>query len=1030
MGRSTWKYQVFFLFSLILHSQLPFPSSLSSSLSSMPSCSALLHFNKSFSLKKSASVYDPSYPKTASWQEDKHCCTWDGVECDKNKSHVVGLDLTSSWLLGHIHSNSTLFFLPNLRRLNLADNNFDGSLIPSESGNFKSLTYLNLSFSVFSGQIPFEISQLSSLVSLDLSKNGLLLIEAPVWKRVIGNLTQLRELILDTTNMSSIRPNSLMNLSSSLTTLSLRYCDLRGKLENNVLCLPSIQTLDLVGNSNLEGSLLKPNWSCSSLKFLGLSGRMVSREFLNSIGNLKSLERLELSSANFLGELPSSIGNLKSLERLELSSANFSGELPSFIGNLKSLEYLDLFWTSLSRELPSFIGNLKFLKHLTLRDCNITGSIPAWLGNLTKLTYLDLSNNSFYGLLPSSLFNLPNLSTLDLDNNQLVGPLPSHVSGLNLVDLDLSSNFLNGTLPSWLFRMPSLETLYLYHNQFVGDIGEFKYNSLKDLNLGYNKLHGSIPRSVYRLVNLTSLYLSSNNLSIMLGSEMFSKLENLKYLDLSYNLVSINNNVAYALPNLLELNLSSSNISEFPIFLRLTIDLQSLDFSNNKIYGRFPKWLGDVGMNSLYYVNLRGNLLQGPFPTLNFSSLQFMFFSNNKFIGEIPSFICDAIYLRVLDLSHNNLSGMIPKCLVNSTALSVLDLRMNSLHGTIPAIFAKGNNFRNINLNGNQLEGQLPQSLGNCKNLEVLDLGNNKINGAFPYWLGSLQKLQVLVIRSNRFQGRIGNPKTKFPFPNLRIIDISNNQFNGPLPITYFEYLKAMMNVDESGVASKYMGEDYYQDSLNIMMKGQFIEMERVLTILTSIDFSYNSFTGEMPKIIGRLKSLKGLNLSYNNLIGYIPSSIGNLTNLEWLDLSFNKLGGEIPSQLVDLTSLAVLNLSHNQLTGHIPSGNQFNTFNNDSYTDNLGLCGFPLSKTCDNHEAKQPPPPTLQQDENLEHENGFGWQAVSIGYACGTIFGMFMGYLMFKIGKPKCLVRMVKLEQHIMLRRLKKNAHKCGGRR
>ncbi|XP_030967536.1 uncharacterized protein LOC115988042 isoform X3 [Quercus lobata] len=45
MGRSTWKYQVFFLFSLILHSQLPFPSSLSSSLSSMQPCSALLLFS-------------------------------------------------------------------------------------------------------------------------------------------------------------------------------------------------------------------------------------------------------------------------------------------------------------------------------------------------------------------------------------------------------------------------------------------------------------------------------------------------------------------------------------------------------------------------------------------------------------------------------------------------------------------------------------------------------------------------------------------------------------------------------------------------------------------------------------------------------------------------------------------------------------------------------------------------------------------------------------------------------------------------
>ena len=159
MGRSTWKYQVFFLFSLILHSQLPFPSSLSSSLSLMPQCSALLLFSKSLSLSESASSINVgSYPKTASWQEDKYCCSWDGVECDKNTSHVVGLDLSSSWLMGHIHSNSTLFFLPNLRRLNLADNWFNLSLIPSEFGNFKSLTHLNLSLSVFAGQIPFEIS--------------------------------------------------------------------------------------------------------------------------------------------------------------------------------------------------------------------------------------------------------------------------------------------------------------------------------------------------------------------------------------------------------------------------------------------------------------------------------------------------------------------------------------------------------------------------------------------------------------------------------------------------------------------------------------------------------------------------------------------------------------------------------------------------------------------------------------------------------------------------------------------------------
>ncbi|XP_030925338.1 receptor-like protein 39 [Quercus lobata] len=347
-------------------------------------------------------------------------------------------------------------------------------------------------------------------------------------------------------------------------------------------------------------------------------------------------------------------------------------------------------------------------------------SIPSSLSNFTQITYLALASNSFSGLLPLSLFNLPNLSTLYLHNNQLVGPLPNHISGLlNLKDLYLSSNFLNGTLPSWLFSLPSLVKLYINGNQFIGEIGEFKSNSLEYLDLGYNKLQGSIPRSISTFVNLTYLSLSSNNWSIMLELEMISKLKNLYYLDFSNNLVSINNNVTYTLPNLYTLNLSSCNISEFPIFLRTPTNIEFLDLSKNRIYGQVPRWLGHVGSDSLYFLDLRNNLFQGPFPTLNFLSIQYLFVSNNKFTGEIPSSICNASALDIQDLSHNNLSGMIPKCLVHSNVLSMLDLQMNILHGTIPATFSTRNRFRNINLNGNQLEGPLPQSLANCRNLEL-----------------------------------------------------------------------------------------------------------------------------------------------------------------------------------------------------------------------------------------------------------------------------------------------------------------------
>ncbi|KAK4580723.1 hypothetical protein RGQ29_024392 [Quercus rubra] len=364
MGCLGWKYQLFclvVLLSLLFH----LPSSFSSSLSSISPCSALLHFNSSLSLHRSASLSfytsriqmcDNSYPKTASWKEDKDCCGWDGVVCDQTTRHVIGLDLSCSWLSGSIHSNSTLFSLPHLRTLNLAGNDFNYSLILSEFGNFKSLTHLNLSSSTFSGKIPYEISHLSSLVSLDLSYNYGLLIETPVWK----NLTQLRELLLDWSNMSSFRPNSLMNLSSSFTTLSLHGCNLQGKLQNNFLCLPNIQTLDLGGNWNLDlGSLPKCNWSSISLKFLDLSEIRFSGELLDSIGNMKSLKHLNLYYCNLIGSIPMSLGNLTKLTTLDLSYNSFRGLLPWSLFNLPNLSSLYLDNNQLVGPLPNhLVGNV------------------------------------------------------------------------------------------------------------------------------------------------------------------------------------------------------------------------------------------------------------------------------------------------------------------------------------------------------------------------------------------------------------------------------------------------------------------------------------------------------------------------------------------------------------------------------------------------------------------------------------------------------------------------------------------------
>ena len=79
--------------------------------------SALLQFKQSFLIDGHASGDPSAYPKVAMWNshgegEGSDCCPWDGVECDRETGHVIGLHLASSCLYGSINSSNTLFSSP------------------------------------------------------------------------------------------------------------------------------------------------------------------------------------------------------------------------------------------------------------------------------------------------------------------------------------------------------------------------------------------------------------------------------------------------------------------------------------------------------------------------------------------------------------------------------------------------------------------------------------------------------------------------------------------------------------------------------------------------------------------------------------------------------------------------------------------------------------------------------------------------------------------------------------------------------
>ncbi|XP_057724874.1 receptor-like protein 33 [Arachis stenosperma] len=1009
---------------------LLFYTSSSTCLSVMPLCnhhdnSNLLQFKNSFAIKPSlyndwacSSSYSNTN-KTASWNNGTDCCEWDGVTCDTTSGHVIGLDLSCSMLEGEFHPNSTLFQLTHLQQLNLAFNNFSNSPIYPGIGNLVSLTHLNLSYSSFGSHIPSTISHLSKLLSLDLSSYGdaELRFDESTWSRLIGNTTNLEELVLDGVDMSSIRETSLsllMNFSSSLLFLHLPFTGLHGKFPTRILGLTNLEELSLYGNVELKVELPKSNWS-TPLRILDLSEIPFSKEIPDSISHLKSLNKLWLWDCQFDGLIPVSLWNLTQLTHLNLLGNRLHGEIPSLLSNLKHLTYLDLSGNMFSGHIPDVFDNFTKLDTLKLSFNSLGGQVPPSLFRLTQLSVLDLSYNKLGGQLPSSLLDLSQLSYLSLSFNQLIGPIPSKNATLSKLEiLNLDNNFINGTIPDWCYSLPSLTRLDLSMNQLTGPISKFSTYSLTGLSLSHNKFQGDFPNSIFEFLKyLTYLDMSSNDFSGLVNFSHFSKLENLNSLDLSNNKflsVDINSSVDYVLPKLNILYFSSCSVTVFPSFLARLQNLINLDLSNNKIHGKIPNWFGDNLLHtwtSMDFIDLSFNQLQGDLPIPPHGTHYFSV-SNNNFTGGISSTICNASYLNVLILSHNNLTGKIPQCLGSFPSLQVLDFQINNFYGSIPENFSS-NAFETIKLNGNHLEGPVPQSLAHCTYLEVLDLSDNNIEDVFPSRLEALQVLQVLSLRNNKFHGTITCLSRKHPFPKLRIFDVSNNNFSGSLPMQYFQEFHGMMTLnDNTQVGLEYMSPHAnttsvpYNDSVVITMKGQVIEMSRILTIFTTIDLSNNMFEGEIPHVIGELSSLKGLNLSHNKISGNIPQTLGNLTSLEWLDLSCNQLKGEIPMSLTNLNFLSVLNLSENQLEGVIPTGKQFNTFQNDSYKDNPMLCGFPLSKSCSNDE-EQPPSVFPEATESL-----FGWKSVAVGYGCGVVFGMFLGKLFIKTAKPLWLARLI----------------------
>lgn len=230
--------------------------------------------------------------------------------------------------------------------------------------------------------LPDSIGKLSSLVSLDLSENRIVVLPT-----TISNLMSLTKLDLHSNRIAEL-PDSIGDL------FNLMHLDLRA---NQLASLPST-----------FGKLMR-------LEELDLSSNRFSA-LPETVGNLVSLQKLNVET-NDIEELPYTIGNCTKLVELR-ADYNRLKCLPEAVGKLESLEVLTVRYNNI-KGLPTSMTSLSSLKELDV-SFNELESIPESLCFATALVKINIGNN-FANLryLPRSIGNLEMLEELDMSNNQI-----------------------------------------------------------------------------------------------------------------------------------------------------------------------------------------------------------------------------------------------------------------------------------------------------------------------------------------------------------------------------------------------------------------------------------------------------------------------------------------------------------------------------------------------------------------------------------------------------------------------------------
>ena len=367
------------------------------------------------------------------------------------------------------------------------------------------------------------------------------------------------------------------------------------------------------------------------------------------------------------------------------------------------------------------------------------------------------------------------------------------------------------------------------------------------------------------------LILSYNNIS-NLQSSTFSDLEQLEFLDLSYN----------------NLTFVQRNFFSYLHLETLKLDHNNLQFSSTQKEKNRGLFKDDI------VETLR-----------NFSA------SYNKLSGRLYSYLFHQLEQLVhLDLSYNHFTSVENDSF--PTGLEYLDLRYNFISKIEPFAFSFMDDLTYLNLRGLKLRTLNSRILQDLQFLQNFSFGGKLISALPRRFLRNLSFVKHLEIVETNITTL---PEKLLEYTNVLIsLNLSDNKLT-TIPGSFLRFSSSLrsLNLKKNNLIT-------IPDSIDSFSP----------PILNDLNLDLNHLT-KVPQVISKMSFLQNLTLSHNNLsLKNLTFSSPSLKFINLTNCSISFLNSNI---FLNATSLQVVDLSSNKLSTfpHLNTEQNLNVFINDN---------------------------------------------------------------------------------------------------